>query len=102
MSVGITVQELLSWNQESSNFWKAHLDAHPHLLELACDIGGTANVREFVRHIWGMELRWSQRLASLPVTPREDFPAGPLDALVRATGLPSGFKGDLLFSPAMS
>ncbi len=81
MSVGITLEELLAWNQESSNFWKDHLDANPHLLELPCDIGGTANVQEFVRHIWGVELRWSQRLAGLPVTPKEDFPSGPLDAL---------------------
>ncbi len=164
MSVGITLQELLGWNQESSKFWKAHLDANPHLLALPCDIGGTANVQEFVCHIWGVELRWSQRLAGLPVTAREDFPAGPLDALfelhnqadaifqgllaapdesweqtfvldmdwlppearamsrrkvavhalfhsqrhwaqlatlVRTAGFPSGFKGDLLFSPVL-
>ncbi len=81
MSVGITLQELLAWSRESSNFWKAHLAANPHLLELPCDIGGTANVQEFVRHIWGVELRWSQRLAGLPVTDREDLPPGPLDAL---------------------
>lgn len=164
MSVGITLQELLAWSQEASNFWKVHLDANPHLLELPCGIGGTANVQEFVRHIWGVELRWNQRLGGLPVTPREDFPSGPLDALfdlhnrateiftgllsapdeswdepyildmdwmppearrvsrrkvalhalfhshrhwaqlatlVRNAGLPSGFKGDLLFSPAL-
>jgi len=81
MSVGISLQELLAWNQESSNFWKAHLDANPHLLELACGIGGTANVQEFVRHIWGVELRWSQRLAGLPVIATEDMPSGPLDVL---------------------
>ncbi len=40
-----------------------------------------ANVREFVRHIWGAELRWAQRLAGIPETPREQIPAGPLDAL---------------------
>ena len=164
MSVGISLQELLAWNQEASEFWKGHLDANPQLLELACDIGGTINVQEFVRHIWGVELRWNQRLADLPVTAREDFPHGPLDALfdfhkraveifrsllaapnesweqpyvlemdwvpvemravtrrkvavhalfhsqrhwaqlatlVRAAGFPSGFKGDLLFSPAL-
>jgi len=81
MSTGITLQELLIWNQDASNFWKAHCDANPHLLELACGIGGTTNVQEFVRHIWGVELRWNQRLAGLSVTPKEDVPAGPLDAL---------------------
>ncbi len=164
MSAGITLQELLAWNQESSRFWKAHLDANPHLLALACDIGGTSNVQEFIRHIWSVELRWSQRLAGLPETPKEDFPSGPLDSLfaqhkqadaifsellaapaknweqtyvlnlawmppeqramsrrkvalhalfhsqrhwaqlatlVRSAGFPSGFKGDLLFSPTL-
>jgi len=164
MSVGISLEELVAWNQDSSGFWKGHLDANPHLLELACDIGGTVNVQGFVRHIWSAELRWSQRLAGLPVMAREDFPSGPLAALfglhnqaaeifrsllaapdeswaqpytldmdwvppelrtvtrrkvaahalfhsqrhwaqlatlVRAAGSPSGFKGDLLFSPAL-
>jgi uncharacterized damage-inducible protein DinB len=81
MSVGITLDELLAWNQESSDFWKAHIDANPALLELPCGIGGTANVQQFVRHIWGAELVWSQRIAGLPVTDKEAWPAGPLDAL---------------------
>jgi uncharacterized damage-inducible protein DinB len=81
MSIGISFEELLTWCQESSNFWKAHLDANPALLELSCTIGGTANVQEFVRHIWGVELRWSHRLAGLTVPSKEDMPSAPLDAL---------------------
>jgi uncharacterized damage-inducible protein DinB len=81
MSVGITLDELLAWNEEVSDWWKANLDANPRLLELPCDIGGTKNVQEFVRHIWGVELRWSQRLADLPVTAKEEMPTGPLDAI---------------------
>ncbi len=81
MSVGITLQELLAWNEEASDFWKAHLAANPNLLELPCGIGGAANVQEFVRHIWGVELRWSQRLAGLPVIDKDRMPTGPLDAL---------------------
>ena len=81
MTPAITLEELLAWNDEASNFWKAHLEANPALLELPCGIGGTANVQEFVRHIWGVELRWSQRIAGLPVLAREEVPSGPLDAL---------------------
>jgi uncharacterized damage-inducible protein DinB len=77
----ITLQELLGWNQESSDFWNTHLKANPALLGLPCGIGGTATVQEFVKHIWGVELRWAQRLAVLPVTDTKDMPAGPLDAL---------------------
>lgn len=81
MTPAITLKELLAWNDEASNRWKAHLDANPALLELPCDIGGTSNVQGFVRHIWGVELRWSQRIAGLPVMDREKAPHGPLEIL---------------------
>ncbi|HEY1803678.1 MAG TPA: DinB family protein [Terracidiphilus sp.] len=72
---------MLAWNDQSSVYWKSHLEAHPNLLELPCDIGGAKNAQEFVRHIWGSELRWAQRLAGAPETPREKVPAGPLATL---------------------
>jgi uncharacterized damage-inducible protein DinB len=81
MSAGITLEELLAWNEQSAGYWKSHLDANPNLLELPCGIGGAADVQAFVRHIWGAELRWCERLAGVNETPREDIPAGPLDAL---------------------
>ncbi|MGD1106715.1 MAG: hypothetical protein ABR865_06690 [Terracidiphilus sp.] len=81
MSAGVTLEEMLAWNDQAPEYWKAHFDANPNLLDLPCGIGGAANVQEFVRHIWGAELRWAQRLAAEPETPRERIPAGPLDAL---------------------
>jgi uncharacterized damage-inducible protein DinB len=81
MSAGITFDEMLAWNEQASAYWKAHLDANPNLLDLPCGIGGAKNVQEFVRHIWGAELRWAERLAGIDETPREKIPAGPLDAL---------------------
>jgi len=81
MSTGITLEELLVWNEESSDFWKAHLDANPALMQLPCGIGGAANVQAFVAHIWGVELRWGQRIAGLPVLSKEEMPSGPLEAI---------------------
>jgi uncharacterized damage-inducible protein DinB len=81
MKPAITLEELLTWNHEASSFWKAHLDANPALLELPCGIGGAVNVQQFAAHIWGVELRWGQRIAGLPVLAKEDVPAGSLDAL---------------------
>ena len=77
MSVGITLEELLSWNEQSSGYWNLHLAANPNLLQLPCGIGGAATVQDLVRHIWGAELRWCERLAGTPETPREQIPAGP-------------------------
>ena len=81
MTPAISLDELFAWNHESAAFWKAHLEANPAVLELPCGIGGAANVQEFVRHIWAVELRWSQRIAGLPELAKENIPAGPLDAL---------------------
>jgi hypothetical protein len=33
MTAAITLDELFHWNDETSRFWKAHLDAHPDLLQ---------------------------------------------------------------------
>jgi uncharacterized damage-inducible protein DinB len=75
------MEELLGWNEEASSFWKTHLEAHPQLLGLPCGIGGADTVNDFVRHIWGVELRWAQRLAGQPEMPRDEVPTGPLEAI---------------------
>ena len=102
MTPAVTLNELHKWNQESSQFWKAHLDANPALLELPCGIGGTANVMQFVGHVWGVELRWSQRLAGLPLLKKEDVPTGPLDALFDLHGQAVRIVRGLLDNPAQN
>src|ERR1700677_509034 len=81
MTPAITLEELLAWCQQSAGFWKGHLDANPALLQLPCGIGGAADVRAFVRHIWGVDLLWSQRIAGLPERNKDVWPAGPLEML---------------------
>jgi uncharacterized damage-inducible protein DinB len=81
VSPAITHEELLAWNMQSADFWKAHLDANQALLQLPCGIGGNADVQAFVRHIWGAELIWSQRIAALPQRNKDQWPTGPLQAL---------------------
>lgn len=81
MSVGISLEELLAWNDEAAGYWYEHLDLNAPLLEVKCDIGGARNVQELIRHVWLVELRWGQRLAGLPQLSKEAAPAGPLAAL---------------------
>jgi uncharacterized damage-inducible protein DinB len=100
MIPSITLDELLKWNNESSNFWKAYLDANPELLALPCGIGGAANVQEFVKHIWAVELRWAYRIAGFPVIAKDDLPEGPLDALYQLHQQAEGLFRMLLDGPA--
>lgn len=93
------MEELLLWNEEASSFWKKHLEANPALLDLPCTIGGAATVNDFVRHIWGAELRWAQRLAGLPELPREAVPTAPLDAIYKLHIQASGIFRGLLNEP---
>ena len=81
MTPAITLEELLAWNSQSSDFWNAHLESNPALLQLPCGIGGNADVQAFVRHIWGAELVWSQIVSGQSVTDHDVWPAGPLGAL---------------------
>lgn len=95
--VGISLEELLNWGDESANRWKGHLEAHPAILDLPCDVNKSGNVLGLMRHIWAAEQRWSLRLAGRP-TP--DAPAGPLEALFALhTGAVELYR-ELLAEPA--
>jgi uncharacterized damage-inducible protein DinB len=98
MTLALTMEELFTWDRETSAFWKAHLDADPAQLALPCYIAGVSTVQELVRHIWLVELRWAQRLAGIPQLAKEDAPQGPLDALfdfhINAVEIFSGLLAD--------
>jgi uncharacterized damage-inducible protein DinB len=81
MTVAITLDELLGWNQEASSFWKTWLDTNPAVLELPCDIGRAKSVQGFARHVWVVDLFWARRIAGLPELDREKMPEGPLNVL---------------------
>ncbi|HTB97563.1 MAG TPA: DinB family protein [Terracidiphilus sp.] len=102
MTAGLTFVELLGWDQETSSFWKSHLSENPHLLELPCSIGGAESVQALVRHIWGAQLRWAERLAGLPETPKEAVPDGPLDVLYAVHVRAAAIYRDLLAGPEAS
>jgi uncharacterized damage-inducible protein DinB len=102
MTPAVTLEELLIWNQESASRWNSRLDADPALLQVPCSIGGSSNVQQFVAHIWGVELRWGQRLADLPVLAKESVPPGPLAALFALHAEASAIYRRLLADPAQN
>jgi uncharacterized damage-inducible protein DinB len=96
-AIGITLEELLVWNDEAAQQWKSHFDANPAALELPCGINKSENVQALVRHIWGAEQRWAERLAGLP---NQEVPEGPLDALYAVHSRAIELFGGLLDAPA--
>lgn len=81
MTPALTLDELLAWSDESTRKWLQFLAANPALQQLPCGIYGTASVLGLARHIVAVELRHSQRLAGLPVTPYDEIPEDSLEAL---------------------
>lgn len=102
MSVGVTMSELLVWNEEAATFWKGHLEANPALLEAPCTIGNTGTVQGLVRHIWGAEQRWADHLGSTQLTQWEAIPAGPLAVLYAVHEKAMATFRELLAAPEAS
>jgi uncharacterized damage-inducible protein DinB len=77
----LTVEELLAWNDKTSQNWHRFLSSHPELLEKPCDIAGTKTIGELLQHIVAVELRYAQRLADLPITEYSGVPYDSVDSL---------------------
>jgi uncharacterized damage-inducible protein DinB len=74
----LTAQEMIAWNEKTSNGWRQFLAIHPELLSLPCDIAGVKTVAELLQHIVAVELRFAQRLADVPVS---DYANVPIDSV---------------------
>jgi uncharacterized damage-inducible protein DinB len=73
--------ELIAWVERTSSGWKQLLAAHPHLLQLPCDIRETTTVAGLVQHIVAVELRYAERLSDLPQTDYSGIPFDSAEAL---------------------
>lgn len=78
---GITLKELLAENESSTRKWQVWFAANPAALDLPCDIYNSGTVRGFLKHIFGVELRHSQRLNNEEVIAYEALPAYSMDEL---------------------
>jgi uncharacterized damage-inducible protein DinB len=77
----LTADEVLQWNEKTSNNWRKFLTANPDVLAIPCDVAGTKNVAELMQHIVAVELRWAERIARLPETTYEQVPYDSIDNL---------------------
>ena len=71
----------MRWNDETSKRWQKLFQVYPEALDFDCDVYGARTVRGLLRHIFAVELRYSERLSGEPVTPYEEVPDGSADLL---------------------
>ena len=73
----ISFAELLDANRRDAEKWGAWFDAQPaSVLDVPMTVAGTKDVREFLLHIFAVELRYAERLNGREVTPYEALPTG--------------------------
>jgi uncharacterized damage-inducible protein DinB len=73
----ISFADLLSANQAETQKWRAWFEQQPAaVLDVPLSIALAKNVREFLLHIFAVELRYAERLAGKPITDYETLPTG--------------------------
>jgi uncharacterized damage-inducible protein DinB len=68
----LSFAEMLEANERETGKWQAWFERQPvGLLDLPLDIALAKDVREFLLHIFAVELRYAERLMNAEVTPYE-------------------------------
>ena len=96
MPLSIPVENLLTWNDTTTQRWRDFILANPAILALPCDIRNSKTVADTLQHIVAVELRYAQRLSGLPESPYEEIPKDSIDSLLTAHTLACDLIGNLL------
>jgi uncharacterized damage-inducible protein DinB len=73
----ISFTELLAANEAETRNWRKWFDGQPaSVLDVPLSIALAKNVREFLLHIFAVELRYAERLQGVSVTAYETLPTG--------------------------
>ena len=73
----ISFAELLAANESDTAKWRKWFDVQPaEVLEVPLSIALAKDVREFLLHIFAVELRYAERITGSPVTEYETLPTG--------------------------
>jgi uncharacterized damage-inducible protein DinB len=77
----LTAEDVMAWNEKTSQGWRKLVAEHPEMLALPCDIAGTKVVGALLQHIVAVELRYAEQLAGLPVSEYADIPYDSAESL---------------------
>jgi uncharacterized damage-inducible protein DinB len=100
MPPSVSADKLLAWNDTTAQHWRDFINAHPLIVFLPCDIRAGKTVGDTLHHIFAVELRYAQRLASLPESPYEEIPKEPFNSLFQAHRLAVEMVRNLFDDPA--
>ena len=73
ISPSVPISALFAWRDIETDRWRDFFGANPRALDFAAGDGTMDTVRGLVRHIFAVELRYSQRLLGEPATDWADF-----------------------------
>ena len=99
MPLTISVENLLTWNDATTQHWRDFFRANPLHLLLPCDIRNSKTIADTLQHIVAVELRYAQRLAGLPESSYEEIPKDSIDSLLVAHTLAFDLLRNLLAEP---
>ncbi|HEV2578230.1 MAG TPA: DinB family protein [Acidobacteriaceae bacterium] len=100
MPLSISVENLLAWNDATTQHWRDFFHANPLQLLLPCDIRNSKTVADTLQHIVAVELRYAQRLAGLPESSYDEIPKDSIDTLLTAHTLAFDLVRTLLANPS--
>jgi|HubBroStandDraft_6_1064221.scaffolds.fasta_scaffold03813_2 uncharacterized damage-inducible protein DinB len=73
----ISFADLVAANEAETQKWRKWFDEQPAaVLDVPLSIALAKNVREFLLHIFAVELRHAERITGLPITDYEALPTG--------------------------
>jgi uncharacterized damage-inducible protein DinB len=92
----LTADEVMAWNEKTTEGWRRLLTKHPEVLTFECDIAGTKTAGQLLQHIVAVELRYAERLADAPVSDYAAIPYDTVDVIFATHERASAMFRDLL------
>ena len=100
MPLMVSVENLLTWNNTTTQHWRDFIHANPIILALPCDIRNSKTVADTLQHIVAVELRYAQRLSALPESTYAEIPTDSINSLMAAHELAFSLIHNLLADPS--
>lgn len=80
--IGLSFPELLRFNEQETERWHQFLAKQgPAVLDVTVDLAGGGTVRDLLLHMFGVELKYAERLAGGPLTKPGDLPSRTVDEI---------------------